>query len=283
MPRAAMVAVVVLYGREADESEAFTSLQTAASELPLHDALHLLVYDNSPAPHTLAPVALHVEYIHDAANGGLAPAYNAALRKAEASGCEWLLLLDQDTDFKPDFLAELLNFMDGEPAAEVVAAVPRLVERSVVLSPRRWPRWSHGKLPEEARGLTSERVSAFNSGALLRVSALRSAGGFPLAYTLDFLDHVIFHELQSRGGRVWLLGSTLAHQLSTASLRQSMPAERYARMLRSERRFYRERGSLADRAWYRLRRMKRLAGLVVRRADAHLIRLELRALLGLER
>ncbi len=83
----AIVAVLVLYCRGAGESEAFVSLSSAAHSLPaLAGSMQLLVYDNSPESHILPSSGLTVIYRHDPSNGGLAPAYNAALRLAKDTG-----------------------------------------------------------------------------------------------------------------------------------------------------------------------------------------------------
>ena len=284
MPAPLLVAVLVLYCREAEESEAFRSLLDFAEADPAApERLHLLVYDNSPEPHVLPGSGFTTTYQHDPANGGLAPAYNAALRIAERVGSDWVLLLDQDTLLNPPYLHELMAFVQGagEKNLEVVAAVPRLVQQGVVLSPRRRPQLRHRCLAADKPGIADEIITAYNSGAALRVSAMRRAGGFPLAFTLDFLDHAVFHRLQQDGGRIWLMRSALQHQLSTLSLGQGMSLQRYRRMLANERLFFRQRTGTADRFWYKLRLLKRVAGHAVLTRDKRFPLLELQSLLGL--
>ncbi len=159
--------------------------------------------------------------------------------------------------------------------------MPKLVDGSVVLSPKREPRLTHSDLPVNVTGILQRPVMAYNSGALLRVDAVRAIGGFPQEFTLDFLDHVVFHKLQRCGGRVWLMRSSLPHQLSTRTLGREMPLARYRRMLRNERRFYRDVAGWQGSFWYRLRLLRRAAGHALHAHRRRFSLLELRSLLGL--
>jgi hypothetical protein len=126
--------------------------------------------------------------------------------------------------------------------------------------------------------MLTARVSAFNSGAAVRVSALQR---FPERYWLDFLDHAIFHELQAAGGRIWLLQSQLEHRLSTQRLGDEASLDRYRNVLQAERDFYREYGSFADRFFYHLRRGKQTAGHLLKVRDKRFALLSAQAALGL--
>src|ERR1700761_8307149 len=96
----------------------------------------LLLYDNSPQAQPAPTTAtLPVTYIHDASNGGLAAAYNAALSDAERKQCEWLLLLDQDTTLTPEFAGELLAVLSNNEDSAMGAVVPKLIVHGALHSP----------------------------------------------------------------------------------------------------------------------------------------------------
>lgn len=81
--------------------------------------------------------------------------------------------------------------------------------------------------------MVERRLRAFNSGAVVRVSAIREMGGFATEFPLDYLDQATFAELQERGGRVFLLRRL---RLLRAVLGRLLRAKRGAqtwRMLRS--------------------------------------------------
>ena len=151
-------------------------------------------------------LAFPIHYVHDPSNGGLATAYNFALARAESEDREWLLLLDQDTSLTREFIVELLETArtPAYAARQVAAIVPKLLVNGKVYSPaipfidqmRRQflPSQTSPRLPmssEFSRGPCMPITPA----STLSVSALRSIGGFPVEFWLDFLDHAVFHAL----------------------------------------------------------------------------------------
>lgn len=272
-----ITAVLVLYRVPLEQSTCFLSLRSALAANEQHANLFLLVYDNSPTSGGPAGFPATLLYRHDATNGGVAAAYNAGLREARANGSEWLLLLDQDTAVTRDYLHELRESTRDVPT-DVVAIIPRLVQNGDTHSPQTLPRLSHQPLPESLTGLLPMKVSAFNSGAALRVRAVER---FPDRYWLDFLDHAVFHELQAEGGRIWLMRARLAHSLSTEDLGGDASLSRYLNVLQAERDFYRQYGSVGDKSLYRLRRLKQTAGQMLKVRDKRFALLSARAALGL--
>ena len=272
-----ITAVLVLYGMRADESTCFRSLAKALTTVGLAERFRLLLWDNSPIASEAPAFVLPVEYQHDPRNGGVAAAYNAGLQRARHHGSDWILLLDQDTALTPDYLAELAAAMCEAPAG-VAAIVPRLTQGGQTHSPQRLPRLSHRPLPEETSGILPMKVSAFNSGAAIRVSALKR---FPERYWLDFLDHAVFHELQAAGGCIYLLHARLEHRLSTQRLGDEASLGRYRNVLQAERDFYREYGSAVDRFFYHLRRGKQTVGHLLKVRDKRFALLSAQAALGL--
>lgn len=270
-------AVLVLYELHLSESTCFQSLREALTGDASIGDVRLLIYDNSPHAQNVEALAGEFIYRHDSSNGGVAAAYNAGLQQARENGSEWLLLLDQDTAITQDYLAELRERTASVPA-EVVAIIPRLTQDGETHSPQTLPRLSHRPLPESRTGLLDVKVSIFNSGAAVRVAAVQR---FPERYWLDFLDHAIFHELQAAGGRIWLMQTRLEHRLSTQRLGEDASLGRYLNVLQAERDFYSQYGSLADVAFYRLRRAKQTAGQLIKVRDKSFALLSARAALGL--
>ena len=246
-------AVLVLYRMPIEESATYVSLARAlGQQAELAAKLKLMVCDNSAEPQAMPP-EFTGDYIQDGANPGLAARYNLALSRA--AGATWLLLLDQDTRVTLAYAQELLALSEQEAAHEAtVAIVPRLVSEDRMLSPHQPSYRPHGAgLDDETYGPAPGLVRAFNSGALLRVSALRAIGGFPEAYWLDYLDHAVFHRLQAAGGRVFVMRAALEHEMShlQPGRMNAAAGRRQANQLAAELRFYREHGTPEERRLHR--------------------------------
>jgi GT2 family glycosyltransferase len=257
-----ILSVIVLYNRELAHSQSFTSLLQILKENP-EWAKHfsLMLYDNSPQPqsHTLQ-ANFPIHYVHDPSNGGLASAYNSALLQAESEAREWLLLLDQDTSPTREFISELLETVTSlDAATEVAAVVPKLMVQGFVHSPavqfidqmRRQFQAPKGPIDRNVTGVLQQPMSAYNSGATIRVAALRSIGGFPPEFWLDFLDHAVFHALHAHGYRMYVLRATLVHDASHSDI-GSVPSWRLHNVLMAQTLYVKRRGNFMDRLLYRI-------------------------------
>jgi GT2 family glycosyltransferase len=267
--RVDILAIVVLYGMQAEVSPAYTSLTRllSVSSIP---AIDLMLWDNN-ATEQPAPSQFLGIYRRDTSNPGLARAYREALAEAARRGIPWLLLLDQDTSLTHEYLVEMIAACSRcLEQSEIVALVPRLAQRGVVCSPAYPPRLG----PSQAvlngiSGIASETLHVFNSGAVVRVSALQAIGGFPEDFPIDYLDHATFVQLQRRGGKLYLLDSVLEHQLSSSEEGRTDEAftRRQAQVLDAEQAFYNRYGTAADRIRRRVRLLRACLGRVVRRKE----------------
>src|SRR5271163_370343 len=269
---APILVVVVLYKRSPSESRSICSLVDILHANPrLAADFSLVVYDNSPCEQSFEmDVNVQVLYKHDPANAGLAAAYNFALAQAQEKRHEWLLLLDQDTSPTADFLTELVACKDLLGTKDKVASiVPRLMVGGRVHSPmthfidqirhqfdvidhiRHRFRASDHAVGPEIEGVQQGRLTAYNSGATLRVSALRAIGGFPNEYWLDFLDHAVFHALSLQGYSMYILKSEIEHEASQLTV-STVPLWRQRNILFAQIRFVKYAGSPLDRWLYRV-------------------------------
>jgi GT2 family glycosyltransferase len=263
-----ILAVIVLYKRQAGESQSFTSLRNfLAQDSALASVLDLIICDNTPYPQT-QPADFDDLYVQDQSNPGLARCYNLALSVAAERRIPWLMLLDQDTVLTEKYLDECLSVVSTlREQPDAVAMVPRLVNQGSVCSPHFAPFMGPARaVGPQMAGLAREHLYVFNSGAILRVDALQAIGGFPSEYPLDFLDHATFSELQVRGGRLFLLQAVLEHDLSTNDHGRHDPAlvPRQIGILDAEYRYYSQYGSARDRALRRLRLLRAAAGRIAR-------------------
>jgi GT2 family glycosyltransferase len=272
-----ILAVVVLYNCALSESQSVSSLFAILGEdLELAKHFSLVLYDNSPEPQDGAVSAsFATHYVHDPSNGGLASAYNFALARAEAEGREWLLLFDQDTVPTREFLLELAETTAAQSAqARVGAIVPKLLVDEKIYSPEdnflyqvRHPLQRFRPVGEDVVGMQEGHLNAYNSGSTLRVSALRSIGGFPAEFWLDYLDHAVFHALFVHGYRVFVMKTQMTHNSSLANVK-SVPIWRLRNILQAQTLFVKQSGNFFDRLLYRLFLLRFSRGLWKHRKDS---------------
>jgi GT2 family glycosyltransferase len=270
--RQTILAIIVLYRVPAEASQSFCSLRSLmASDPQAAAAVDLMLVDNSPEAQP-RPAEYTGPYIVNPANPGLAASYNLALQSAQRQGIPWLMLLDQDTTLTPDYLTEVFAQIDNRTQREeIVALVPRLTDGGVLCSPIHPPAFGPARpIADGAAGVSTDRLHAFNSGAVLRVTAVAAMGGFAEEFPIDYLDHSTFAALQDRGGSLYVLNATLQHELSSSHEGRTDLAftRRQAGILDAEYRFYDRFGSAGDRWKRRLRLLRACAGRVLRRKDA---------------
>jgi GT2 family glycosyltransferase len=258
----AMVAIIVLYKRAAEESESLTTLLAALhANAALASNFSLILYDNSEQPRPPALAApCPLEYVHDGQNSGLATAYNYALSAARRTHAAWLLLLDQDTSLSIDYLRELRELsLTHVGRTEVGAIVPKLIANEIIYSPeanflyqmRHQLRTVRHPIEPDVVGVQPSRISAYNSGAAIRVTALEAIGGFPQEYWLDYLDHAVFHALDKRGYLLCVMHASLEQRLSHMDVNE-VPHWRHRNVLTAQTRFVVENGTFLERTMYRL-------------------------------
>lgn len=278
-----ILAVIVLYKTEVQDCLSFNSLLHAAERVRSKSfEFQVLLYNNTPGTDFQGLLPPNVSILNDASNSGLATAYNRALSHASSLGCSWLLTLDQDTEVPPDgleLLCKAIKQLESRP--DVAAIVPQVRASGRIVSPNyfqggAWPRW----LPPGYKGMPAQAMFAFNSGSLLRVSALRQAGGYSPWFWLDNSDANMYRQLQKLGKRVYVAGDVeLQHDFSLLNMQEKVSPARYETILMAESAFWD-----LEMNWFAgLERTGRLAGRMVkhllRRDSAALRRLTLHALL----
>jgi GT2 family glycosyltransferase len=236
-----VLAVIVLYNRSFKDVPCEHRLKhwlNASEVSSAHFNLaHVLIYDNSPVVQAIDfNGSDHMELLHDPFNGGTRAAYLHALKVAKAKGFPWILFLDHDTDLPHDF------FLDAERAlvttrqgTTVCAVVPRVSDGSDAISPS-WTT-SYGRFyayqePQTALGERSG-LTAIASGSIVRTESLVAVLPIPAAFSLDYLDHWLFRELQRQGERITVSAALVDHSLSVQSMK-SMNIGRYSAILAAE-------------------------------------------------
>lgn len=237
----AILAVIVLYKRSLDQSSAVSSLLASFERLNEASDLRLkiLAYGNGSIGKYSAKLPDNIEYHSSAVNGGLAPAYNYALKRAVAEGFDWLLTLDQDSTLPGLFLSKLTSIVKQIVDREEIAGiVPDVVSGDRFISPHLLKRGRSVRLPAEFVGVAEGEVSAINSGVTWRTRLIEEIGGFNSLFWLDYLDHWLFREVQCLGKRIYVAGNIeLEHELSLLNKNKQLSAQRLENILGAESAF----------------------------------------------
>lgn len=88
----------------------------------------VVIVDNSPTPHDFSKIIEHYHYIHLSSNSGIASAHNAGLIYLLKAGCEYAILLDQDSSIPTDMVFNLSSLLKASNKIKqnVVAIGPRI-------------------------------------------------------------------------------------------------------------------------------------------------------------
>lgn len=249
-----VLAVLVLYGRRPEEAVSWTTiLSLLGRDGPLQLA-HCVVHDNSPERLAVVPPTIGISVCWTPENTGTAGAYARAADAVRTHGCDWLLLLDQDTDLPLDYLDRAARVLGEQP--EAAALVPRVWHGRDLVSPATI-RKSGGVRPAVTPMAHAGILTAISSGVVMRSTAFASVPPFPRAIWLDYVDHWIFLSLARSGSAVGLIDADLQHDLSVRTPAALSPA-RLDGILAAESAFN-DAMTGGRRGWLRLRRLIRAA------------------------
>jgi glycosyltransferase involved in cell wall biosynthesis len=183
---------------------------------------------------------MHV--FHDASNGGTRAAYLYALQLAQALKCQWILFLDHDTGLPACFLEDAGNALGAvRPGISVGAVVPRVFDNDVQISPARITSYGRVWVSRKEAAITqvSCTVTAIASASLVRTEFLAAVLPIPASFSLDYLDHWLFRELQRQAAHIAVSSARVEHSLSVQSMK-SMEVQRYLCILAAELAFLRD-------------------------------------------
>jgi glycosyltransferase involved in cell wall biosynthesis len=228
----ALYIVVVLYNRSIDDSP--TCADLLKQDCPGQRNI-FLVYDNSACSKIgSVPEGWNVHL--DPSNGGLSRAYNFAVAQAKALSCKWILLLDQDSNLPRNFLAGIHDSLLGMQAhPEVVAIIPIVKAGDRQVSPM-YPRPGRESSFNRRNVVTSEWLTAINSGTCVRNDFIDEIGGFCDDFWLDYLDYWLFKMINNARKSVYVGDIVLEHDLSVANM-NGVSVARYKSVLAAELRF----------------------------------------------
>lgn len=149
----------------------------------------LFIYDNSPIPaHSKDEFAdCEIEYVSNITNPGVSKAYNEGSLYAIEKEYDWLIFLDQDTDFGDgDYFNFLVDSIKRYPKESLFVPLVRSYGGEL-MSPSVF---GFRKKVDIVNGINTFRNFTFiNSGICVSLPLFRAVGGYNERVFLDYSDH----------------------------------------------------------------------------------------------
>lgn len=241
--------VIVLYRKELTDCVTYQTLISSLRSSKIN--YHLIIYNNSSDIHVSS--SDKYEVVNAGKNEKLFGAYNYALNFAIKSNCKWLLLLDQDTEITAEYIEKLDFFLSSSIDVNIVAAVPLLVNRNKILSPKIASSIGWWEYNIKHSGSQQEKIVAFNSLTLINTEYMQYIGGFSSDYPLDMLDHWYYHQISSFNKNIYVLDVKINHNLSLLEYEENISLTRHIAFLEAERRFVFKELSIVHFISYKIR------------------------------
>ena len=220
--------IVVIYNADYITCAAYRTL------LSHHPDATVVLYDNSPTPINARHASPSLHYIHNATNGGVSAAYNAGADYSRRKGSyDYLLLLDQDTEFDSRYIHTLLHTISTHPTAALI--VPTInTKHGAAFSPTS-KTGRKSSLPPGEYPLDNYRI--VNSGACVSLEAFVAAGGYNEQIKLDFADFDFFKRLSTVAESFIVAPSTAVQDFSNHETGKDKLLSRFAHYIDGARRY----------------------------------------------
>ena len=216
-----IIAVLVLYKSNLIDSKTYISLNSSIESLALDESIDLVVYDNSPhAMLSDADIKLSenwsIHYIHDPENPGVSKAYNVGAQIGQKLKKDWILLLDQDTNFPADAIRNYCSAIVSNPKSEVYAPILCQEKNNICLSPSGYSlkRGFPIKFPKKYGVQSLDGKTLLSSGLLISLNTFSKLDGYNINLKLDFSDFYFIDKLREFSNEFFLLNIRCYHGLS---------------------------------------------------------------------
>lgn len=159
-------------------------------------------------------------------NLGLAAAQNQGIRQALQDGCEWVLLLDDDSVPANDMVPQMLAAWEKARDARIGIVAARIVEQNVQ-APSRYltPCW-HGfgfiRKKIGAGEISAKAAVVIASGSLVRADVFRQAGFMAEKFFIDYIDYEFCLRARHSGFSILIAGDAVLHHKQGSKARHGM-------------------------------------------------------------
>jgi rhamnosyltransferase len=147
----------------------------------LHQVDHLFIYDNSERNNA----RLHISYLYQQQNKGIAAALNAGAEAALKRGYQWLLTMDQDSAADLQMIHKLADYINTQPENTLGIVAPLHIDKNTIKSSFVPP--------------VQDELTVMTSGNLLSLRAFENTGKFMEKLFIDYVDHEYCLRLRQKG------------------------------------------------------------------------------------
>lgn len=195
--------IVVIYNTNVEKIEYLSTLEN----------IDILIYDNSPEKQVINS---DYHYIHDSSNPGVSTAYNKGVELSVKLGKEYLLILDQDTEFSLDTFQKYMKakekYGDKYLYASIVTGKGKIYSPCIEKKNKNLCQDMNKFKYEEIYDLKGK--SLINSGLMIPTSLAQKVGFYNEKIKLDFSDFYFIEKYKQLKGQVVLINTCLTHSIS---------------------------------------------------------------------
>lgn len=209
-----LLLIVVLYNKEISSLNIIKQ-----SHFIKEDSLNIFIYDNSKDSQSVPQIdGIYLYYTHDSENSGVSKAYNVGIQKAKELNKKFVVLLDQDTEFKLSLLEKYISLYEkyGDKYIYVPIVCNQLCNE--IYSPSILNRFI-GKVQKIENFFYNEiydlkNKSLINSGMMIPIKIVDSIGNFNESIQLDFSDYYFVEKYKNYNSNIILVNEKISHSLS---------------------------------------------------------------------
>jgi rhamnosyltransferase len=118
-------------------------------------------------------------------NLGIAQALNNGIEIAKKMGYNWVVTLDQDSNFELSILENMVNCYNNIQMEDIISLSPMIINHNIIPN----------QLKERQKNPYNFIVSTITSGNLLKISAWKAVNGFKEELFIDVVDTEFSHNL----------------------------------------------------------------------------------------
>ncbi len=243
MEKKDLIIILVIYKKRFIDIPSFDLIKNIQTTTDLK--LQVIIYDNSPETiNSAEELPSYISYINNKTNPGLATAYNYGLDVSVNQNCDWLLLLDHDTELTTEYFMYVFDLLEkNDLSDDVVAIMPIVRANGEIIAPVRTTFKKYHYAINKTGKLTGN-ITGINSGTVVRVSYVQELGGFNLNFPLDYLDHWFFDKINKASKYIYVLDTVLYQNLSINDFKVNVDRVRYNSILRAKVLYYRNQNLL---------------------------------------
>lgn len=248
-----ILCILVLYHCNLQDSRTYKTFEPANE--------HLLIFDNSEYSQDISNTIPKAIYIHNGTNVGLSVCYNQAAKFAGEHGYQWLLFLDQDTDFSGVTIDDYEKAIEENPECQMIA--PMVMCGEYTMSPMNFKHHFATLSRASFSGKQKIRnISVINSGMCVSLEAFEKCGGYNEKVFLDYSDHEFVGRYKKHFEFLYVLPKVIRQDFSAKTDSKQSSLGRFRLFCRSLSGC--EKASMKDVCEYAFVIMKRMLSLILR-------------------